>query len=363
MVNTKDEKITLLQAFLIYIVIIHTAMLRYISAATAESAGQASWLSVIVCLIAFIPVLYMLGKTMIKFQGHSFHDILLSVFGRFIGKTLSIMYLFWVISLLGLYSRYAAEALTSTIFVQADTNLLLFIILLLTGIVLRWGLSVIARINKLIFVFVVANIAIVLFFLFLHFRPDYVTPISTLDIAPVLQSTVYPLAIYAYITPLFIFNDKIAYGRKNAGKFVFMTSFITVKHLLIMLAIIGMLGAPVVAKLKLPFFTAVQNISVFDSSAGLDSLFMSIRTMADFTLVAFFTYCVSRLIKNIFDLKSDTPLLTPILAFTFFFALYYTRSILGLALFSRYIVPYMNIAFGLALPVILFVTAKIRKMI
>lgn len=363
MVNTKDEKITLLQAFLIYIVIIHPTMLRYTTATTAEAAGQASWLSVIVCLIVFIPFLYMLGKTMKKFQGQSFHDILCAVFGRFIGKTLSIMYLFWLLLLLGLYARYAVEALTSTIFAEADTNLLLFMLLLLAGVVLRWGISVISRINKLVFIFVMVNLAIVLFFLFLHFRPDYVTPVSTLDIVPVVQSTVYPLAIYAYITPLFIFNDKIQYGDKNAGKFVFMTGFLTAKHLLIMLAIVGMLGAPVVAKLKLPFFTAVQNISVFDSSAGLDSLFMSMRMLSDFILVAFFTYCVSRLVKNIFGLKSDTPLLTPIVAFTFFFALYYTRAIFGLALLSKHIVPYMNLAFGFAIPVLLFITAKIRKMI
>ncbi len=359
----KDQKITFLQALLLFIVADYAPSLRCLPTSLSNAAYQASWLSPICGAVVFIPLLYVLYRIGRKFEGKSFHDILCAVFGRIAGKSIAILYLIWIMIALAVCTKFAGANLVSTIFVGTDLNLLLFLTLLITGVMLRWGISVIARMNKIIFLLIAAQFIIVLFFLFLHFRVDYVTPVSTLDFGPVLLSIVFPLGVFAYIMPVFIFNDKIIYAKKNKGKLTFTVGFLTSVNTLMMLALIGMLSAGVISKLKLPFYSAVENIAVFKSSSGLDSLFMSIWMLAEFITVSFFAYCASRLVKNIFGLKSDTPVLTAILGFAFFFAVFLSSNLFELNLFMTNISPFINIPFGFILPVLLFITAKIRKMI
>lgn len=359
----RDEKITLLQALLVYLVAMHTASMRYTTSTTAGIAHQASWLSVPLSMIVYIPLVYMLFRVAKKFEGKSLHDIFCRVFGTFLGKTLCVLFLLWLMMLLALYLRYTSGNLVTTILVGTDEKLLNFMLVVTVGVMLRWGVAVIARMNKLIFVLILLQFAVTLFFLFLHFRADYITPISTLDIAPLIQSIVFPLTILVYITPLFIFNDRIRLDKKNAGKFVFTSAYITVINVLMMLALLGMVGYQLISKWRLPFFSAVENINIFNSSAGLDSLFMSIWMLAEFITVTFFTYCASRMIKGIFNLDGETPLLSPLLAFTMFFATYFSRDVFEITKFSANIAPYLNLSFGLLVPILLFFTAKIRKML
>lgn len=361
--NTKDQKITFLQSILIYIIADYTAAIRYISGRTAEIAHQAAWLSPVLSIVFFIPLLFMLYKIAKKFEGRSLYDILQTVFGKIIGVVFSFLFLIWLVMLDSLYLKYSAENLVTTEFIGTDKNLLMFLLVLIVGIMLRWGLAVISRMNKIIFILLLAQFLLLIFFLFLHFKVDYITPISTLDIIPVLKSIVYPLALWVYITPVFILNDQIIYDNKNKGKLIFTAGFLTMKEVLPILSLLGMMSYHLVAKFKLPFFSAVENISVFKSSAGLDSLFLSIWMLAEFITISFFTYCISRLVKNIFKLNNDVPALTAILGFILFFSVFFSGNSFQLSSFSTYIVPYINLSMGYLIPIILFVTAKIRKMI
>jgi hypothetical protein len=69
------------------------------------------------------------------------------------------------------------------------------------------------------------------------------------------------------------------------------------------------------------------------------------------------------MMKGIFNLNSETPLLTPLLGFAFFFAVYFSSDIFQITLFSANIVPYLNLSIGVALPFLLFGVGKIRKKI
>ena len=361
--ETADNKITFLQALLIYIVTLYPPEMRYLAKMTAAAARQASWLSVVCSMIAFVPLLLLVYRIARKFEGKSLYDMLRAVFGKAVGTVVSFLIMIWLFILLVLYLKYSAVNLITTEFIGTDANILMFLAVVLAGTVLRFGLPVLSRINKFVFIFIVIQFVIVLFFLFLHFRPDYITPVSVLDVGPVLYSGVYPLTLFVYIVPVLIFNEQILYGKKNTGRLIFTAGYITVKNTLMMLALLGIFSYPLVAKLNLPFFSAVENISVFKSSAGLDSLFVAIWLLAEFVLISFFAYCVSRLIKNIFGLNSQTPALTAILGLALIFAVYFSTSIMELFSFSKEIAPYMNLSMGIGIPAALFIVGKIRKMI
>ncbi|MGI5849580.1 MAG: GerAB/ArcD/ProY family transporter [Christensenellales bacterium] len=360
--DTQNKKITILQALLIYIMAIYSPAIRYLTRITSIYAQQAAWLSIIASMFIFVPLMFILYKVTKKFEGQSLHDIFCRVFGKPLGKTICIFYIFWLFILLSLLIRYSGEKLISTVFTTTDINLLMFLLVAIVAIMLRWGIQVLSRMNKIILALTIVQFAIVLFFLFMHFKVEYITPVSTLDIKPVAQSMIYPLTIFVYITPLFIFNDQIQYGKKSFGGFVFTASFLTVALTLLMLAMLGMFTSQVIAKLNYPMYTAVENISIFSSSAGLESLFVSFWSITEYITIAFFAYCVTRLIKNVFNLKNQTPVLTAILGAGLVFAIFYKDSF-ELIEFSQTIISFVNLIFGLGIPFILFITAKARKLL
>ncbi len=358
-----NKKITLLQALLLYIVAVYAPFIRYYTKMSVYHAHQAGWLSFIFNLVLFIPLLYMLYKVTKKFEGQSLHDIFNQVFGKFISKTLSIIYIIWLFILLCLYIKYSGETLVLTTYVYTDIKLMLFLVVVIVGIMLRWGLTVLERMNKLIFALIVLQLIILLVFLFSGFSIKNVTPISTLDIIPLFKTSFYILAISSYISFVFIFNDQIKYGTKNFGKFAFTTGFLTIVSTLIILATLGNLSYELINKLLFPFMSAVKSVYIFKESAGLDALFISMWMLADFITVSFFTYCIVRLIKNVFNLKSQTPALTAVLGFAFFFAVFLNNNVFELVIFSETIVVVCNLALGFVVPLALFITAKARKMI
>ncbi len=361
--NLKNNKITLSQGLLLFTVVVYPMIIRFVISNVTQTAKQAGWLSFISSMIILVPFIYMLYKVSKNFEGKSFHDILCIVFGKPAGFAITIVYLIWLLLTLSMSIKLAGEKLVSTAFVGTDINLVMFLMVASVAVMLRWGIAVLARMNRAIFILLIVQFIIVMLFVSLNFKIEYVTPVSTLDILPIFHSAIFPLAVNAYITPLFVFNDQIMYDKKNFGKFALTSGFLLVAGTSLLFIVIGTFSHYLVAKQKFPFLSAVENISVFDSSAGLDSLFASIWILSEFVMIAFFTYCVIRLIKGIFKLKAETPVSTAVLAFSFFFAVYFCTDVFEFLKFIDMAVPVVNIALGVVVPVILFTTAKIRKMI
>lgn len=363
MKKTKTSKITLFEALLIYMLALYSPFVRYVAGASIYGAHQAGWLVFLCSLIVYIPLIYILYKITKKFEGQSLHDIFCKIMGKLIGKVLCILYIVWMLVLLGLYIKYAAEKVVTSSFVGTDINLIMFLLVATVGVMLRWGLSVLSRMNKMIYAMVLIQFIIIIVLLLSNFNGENVTPISTLDIQPVLGSIVYPLTVTAYITPMFIFNDQIKYDKKSLGQFAYTTIFLTVAATLIVMSVLEIFGYRVAEKLTFPLLTAVENMAIMGATSGLDSLFISIWMVAEYITVSFFAYGIVRLLKNLFNLKNEVPVLTAVLGFGLFFAIYICTDVFELILFSREVSPYFNISLFIGVPFILFIIAKVRKLV
>lgn len=361
MIKAKTSKISLLQALLIYIMALYSPFIRYVTSTSILGAKQAGWLVFLCSLVVFIPLVYILYKITKTFEGKSLHDIFCRVMGKPIGKLICVLFIVWMFVLLALYIKYAAGKIVTSAFVGTDVNLIIFLLALIVGVMLRWGLQVLSRMNKIVFILVLSQFLLIMFLLIMNFNNKNLTPISKLDIEPVLTSTIYPLTITSYITLIFIFNDQIKYDKKNSGKFVFTVVFLTITQTLVVFSVLGLFGYRLAEKLTYPLLRAVENISI--ETAGIDSLFISIWMIADYITISLFAYGIVRLLKNLFNLGNEVPVLTAVLGFAVFFAIYISSHVFELVLFSRTIVVIFNLSLFIGIPIILFITAKLRKLV
>ena len=330
-----NNKITLLSAMLIFLTALYPPNVRYFLNESVLSANQAAWLSCLASLVVFIPLLYVLYRVMKAFEGQSLVQIMCRVFGGFLGKTIAFILLLWLFILLSMYIKYSGETLVTTVYVGTDIRFIIFLAVILTAVVLRFGLPVLSRMIAILFTVGALQFLIIAVLLFIEFDPRNVTPVSTADIGPIASSIVYALTIYVYITFFFIFNDQIQLGKKAGGKFVFTAAFLTGVSTIMVLAVLGVFGAGLINKLKFPFHSAVENISVLGGNTGIESLFISLWMMFEFILICSFTYMVVRLLRDIFGLKRQVPLLTAVIMFAYIFAIYICSDVFELIAFSN----------------------------
>ena len=362
--NKKQKKLTLLSAIFLFICATYTPNIRFVANMVIKHAHQAAWLVPIAALVLYIPLFYIIYRLSKAFENKSLHDMFCHVFGKLVGKALCVVLLLWSMVLLGLYIKYAGEKLVSSVYVGTDINLINFLGVAIIGIILRWGIKVMARMTKFIYIMgAIHFFATCVAVLITNFSAANVTPVSTLDIGPVFESVPYAMTICVYMTCLLVFNDQIKYNNKRAGKFAFPIAFHTIGHVLLFLAILGSFGYELATKTAYPFLMVIKNLQFGDSPAGLESLFISFMLLYEIIIVSFITYVIVRLIRDIFGLKHEVPVLTAVLGFGYFFSIYLCNDIFELVEFSEYIATPANLILWFGTPLLLFITAKIRKMI
>jgi hypothetical protein len=191
-----------------------------------------------------------------------------------------------------------------------------------------------------------------------------ITPVSTLDILPVLKGVPFIFSVNSYVFIFYIFNDQIEYGKtKNFRKFVYTAVFLLGACTLIVMAILSAFCCELPIDLNFPFLAAVDNVSVLNSSVGLSALFYASWVTYEFVAISVFVYAALRLLRDIFSLQGQTPALTATAGLCFFFTLYLCGDSLELQSLSYNIVAYVNLILFVALPVALFITAKFRNML
>lgn len=358
----KDKgKITMLQAVVLFLVMTYSVTMRAIPQIANKEAAQAAWLTPVVGLLFLIILILIVKRFVTKYPNKSFADIICDIMGKPFGKFIIAIYILWFIILLGLYVRYFNERLLSTIYKTADINIFPIILLVLVGVMLRSGIVVIARMNKIIFPLLAIQFFLILVLMVSRIDIENITPISHLDIVPVFKGSVVVVGVFVYFFFFFMISDKII-TNKNFGKSVlFSTIFIFIAITWLLITELGIFGSETLLQIPLPFLLTVKNISKGGEFSGLEALFLSFWILADFITVSLFAYITIRLLKSLFGLQNAMPLLSILLIFIFLLSLFITNEAFELYAFSEKVGFPMNVIMGFGVPVIVFFTGKARK--
>ncbi len=154
-----------------------------------------------------------------------------------------------------------------------------------TAVMLRSGLATFSRMNIMIGGIGLLQFILIILLLLFGFEFSNITPVSSQDIPRVFTSIISPHSIFVTITFVFVWNDQIRFDKKPAGKFVLTAAFLTAASTLILLTTIGTFGADIVNKLALPFYSAVENLTMAASNTVIVSLFILLWTSFEFELV------------------------------------------------------------------------------
>lgn len=359
----KNNKISLRQSLLLFVVMCGSFSIRIVPSYTAKTAREAAWLTPLISLGIFLLYLKILSSLFKKNKEKSLVNIFHDILGGTLGSIVCIIYFLWITILNAYYLRMYAERIVSSIFPNVKMT---FFILCMAGVVvysLRSGITVIGRMNEIFFFFINVLFFIINIFVLPQVKVKHLYPITHENFLPVLKGSLLISSFWCYITFIFLLgdriNDKERFNKTYLQAFLYIT-FVTIEVIIIPL---GVFGWSVVSKMPLPYFNTIQEIQLFNIIERLDALIFSTWVLTDFTLIVTLSLVSLHTLKQVIKTSDIKPFTNIYMVIVFILSLALSRNLFELQQFGIVTFIPVNIFLGYVLPCIVFVIGKLRKVI
>lgn len=357
----QEKQISLKQALLLYIMLLGSFSITFLSNATVNTAGEAAWISPFVALGLFTFELVMFQYIFNKYGSYALIDILKDVLGKALGTAVGVFLVIWFTHYVSAYVYDYSTKITMSIFPNINKMIFIIVILLLTAYVLRSGIVVIARMNEIFFI-IVASVFLLLNLLIIpQMKITNFYPLTYQDIIPVFKSGFYITGMYCQILIIFAFSDRISGKDKLFKSGVRALLFNTLLVLLVIAIPLGIFGPTLAAKMPMPFFSAVKQISLFETVERLDSGVVMVWILTDLIVILLFSFAGIHMMKSLFKLNQPDNYINIYLLIIFLTCLFMYENMFEDQLVVKQYTLYLNNFMGVFLPLLIIVVGKIRK--
>lgn len=355
------DKISAYQLMLLFIMCTFSPAIRLFPSVAARTAKQAAWLSPIVSAVALLVVVFIVQSFFKKNNNLNLTDVYLKTLGKLPGYLVIVLYLFSILILLAMYTRYYAERIVSSIMPSTSIRFFIIVMLVFVFYIVRGGLVALARFNEMVSIVFIALLGLSIFMALFNVQITNLLPISTLDIMPVFRTTPTILAIWCYFLFMFFFADRVNDKEHIKRLGIKTTVFVTISSVMIIIITVGTLGSSLAERVMLPYFLSIKEISILNTLERLESITLSLWVAADCIIISVFTYVVLSILKTLFRLTATKELTGPVILITYVLSLALARNRFELENFSEKVMVFINVVLGFVIPVIVFVAGKIRK--
>lgn len=354
------DKISIRQAAILFLMFVYSAAIRIFPPYAAKTAGRAGWLSPAAAVLPFICLVFIIQALFKDENDANLSDIIRKYLGKIFGTAVIILYLLWMLIIVGILTRNFAERFLSSLLPNTPVNFFTLTILAVVWFTLRNGIVYISRTAEFFFL-ILSLIFVVLFVLTIpNLEVINLFPVTYYDALPVIKSSYSNFGIWSVFTFIFFFGDKIndkehikRYGLQSLIYLVIMSTMLLIQT-------IGVYGYSVIARVPLAYAFVVKSISLLETLERIESIAVVSWVIADFVTITVVFYIIVSVIKSTFSLSDTKPFISPITIYTFIFSLYIAQNKFELENFTSYISLPVNIILGFIFPLIILTVKTIR---
>jgi spore germination protein KB len=323
-------------------------------------AGSNAWLAVLLGALEGFVFLAIYNGLVGQHPGKNLIEINDLVFGPFLGKALSWVYLIYFLyvsaQLLRTFAAFFAIIMTST-------PLMVFLItpLFVSSFAVRSGLEVLAKYSQIVFTTVITLFCFDFVLLAKELDLSNLLPFMDIPISKLLLATQSVAALPFGEVVVFLVLTNLIHNPSDTGRFMKKALlFSSIFLLLYTVRTTAVLGTYSTIS-TYPAFSALRVINIGEVFTRLEIVLAIVFLALGFVKGSLFYYCTVLGVAQLLKMRSYTPLVLPI------GALLLNISIL---LFDEYIFdiidasmlfPFYSLVFALFLPLLTLIVAKIRK--
>ena len=329
----------------------------------AGIAKQDAWISAIIGTGVGLLIVWMFTKLSLWFPNLTFVQMNEVIFGKWIGKTFSFLFLFINLVFTSILMYYSGSFLTTHVIPNtpmAATNILLAVILLMA---MHLGLETIARAAEiLIGVFFILFIILVIF-IAPEIKTENIQPVFESDIKSIAHGSLSLIVISSLnaVSLLMVFPAFINDPKSGKKSFLIGNLIGGLVIIIITLLCILVLGPDLTSRQMYPGYTLAKMINIGNFVTRIEALMAGLWVIClYFKMVLYFHALVLGLTQTL-NLRDSRSLVYPLVMIVVVLSLVVFPSVVDKQIFDSTTAIYYSILVGLLLPLLMVIVYKIRK--
>ncbi|WP_310604344.1 GerAB/ArcD/ProY family transporter [Anaerosporobacter sp.] len=359
--------ITFRQLFYMFLACSVTPILTLLPAELAVGNSRSACISVLLSLVALVPLALLITLFMQAYPHHNFYEILVELMGRAVAKIIMVFYGAWaMVSLATKVWQYALN-LQSSIMSNTKEQVFFIAIIILVVYAFLHGVKTIFRFAEFILVPILLIIVIYVLSAVPNIRFDYIKVANPLSFSQLWQQAGFVIAAAGNILLILMYGDSVkdySKSKKLICRF-FVTTIVLFCVLLIVVTVIsfGLVGNNAAASMATPFYVAMKGISVMNIVENFEAILIMIMFLSDFLGICLYASISMRCVKWVCSVRNIKFLYVPFAAFIYFLALTLCRTQFDVEFLYNIIIVKWNLVMLYAIPFLLIIVHYGKKLI
>lgn len=359
----QNEKINSYQFLVIVIFFTVGTSILNVPAALAIVAKQDAWIAAIIGTLLGILLVWLFTKIGLWFPNLTFVQMNETLFGKWIGKAFSLLFLFMTLLYSAIILYYSGSFLTTHVMPNtpmAATNILMAIILVMA---VRLGLETIARSAEILTGVFFLLFIILVVFIAPKVKFEHIQPVFEADINSIAESSLILLVVSTVnaVTLLMVFPASINQP-KSAKKSFFIGNLIGGIIIIIVTSLcIFVLGADLTRRQEYPTYGLAKIINIGNFVNRVESLMAALWIICLYYKMVIYFYASVYGLAQILNLKDYRPLTYPLGMIVVVLSLIIFPNVIDQHIFDATISKYLSLTIGLLLPLLMVIVYALRK--
>lgn len=345
---------------------------------------QDSWAMSITGFLCSLPLLAIYASLLKRFPGKNLLELDDMLFGPALGKIVSVLYLFFFVSLAALNARDLGNFIVDYLMPETPMAAVIFIFLIGCVYAIGKGIKNLMYLSTMLVIILVAALIINSILILRDVQPGFLKPVFRLEPMKYVQGTVSVMAVpIGELLTFMMLTPMLGKDKKASKPFLLGLGFSALSMTMVIIRDVITLG-PLVAIVSLPSFESVRYISLSGVLTRMESIYAVVLILLFLFKISILLYAfalgVTQLLNPESRLPVDTsaegsmqeevraprvkngpPLLLVSAALVFFYSLFVFESVMENMDWGATTAPFFSLTFALVLPGISLLTACLRR--
>ncbi len=321
---------------------------------------QDSWISFLLALIMFIPLILMYSRIIKLFPQKNLYDILYELFGKLGGFVLSLIYIFYSLQLGALVMRNFTEYIKIISLIETPQ----YILALFLGIICLWllknGLEVLGSISIVFLPIIVIFLFFTIIFLTKYMNFCNIKPIGVQGLNTIFSGA-RAILLYPFGESVLFMIILSSLRPKDSPYKVYLSSMLIGGFILfvILLQNILVLGIPTMQLVLFPSFTAASIINIDDFITRIEILITASFIFAGIIKVSICIYASTKGFSKVLKIDNYKLILGPITFLIIAFSSMIYNNTMQMIEFTK-TTEYYFVILQIILPLIILIFAEVK---
>lgn len=329
---------------------------------SGDVAKQDSWIAVILSIFCSTVLYLMFARILSLHPGKDLFDILELVMGKYMGKLISILMIWFAFHLGAIVTRNLSE-FTSTLVFSDTPDIVLtlpFFILLIWSV--KSGIEVLGRWSEFFIWVVILLIIFISLLSITQMDINRIRPILYNNYMPLLRGTLSSLSfpfgevvvflmVFSNISKQKNYYKTYIYGLMIGGLVILI---VTVRNLLV-------LGSEIRSSMYFPSSIAISLIHIGELLQRLEMTSAIALLVCAFVKISICLFAVTKGIAKVMDFDDYKFIVTPVSLLMLTFSTFVYRSTMEMSEWAFHIWPYYSMIFEVIIPFIIYIAVEINR--